>query len=422
MPQFRYTAVDARGKEASGVLEADSESAVLARLREQGYFPTYVGPVSAKKAARAKAAAPVVKGKGLSMEIQLPAFFSRIKSKQLTLFTRQLATLVGAGLPLLRALRVIQKQERHPRLRQVVTDLAEAIETGSTFAEALAQHPRVFSKLYVNMVHAGEVGGVLDVVLNRLAEFMEKAQKIRGKVISAMVYPVVVLVMAATILTLLMTFIVPKFQQIFQDLLEGAQLPAMTQIVLGISRTMTQRLPAVILGIIVFVILVKLIGRFKGGRYAIDWVKLRMPIFGPLVQKTAIARFSRTLGTLMTSGVPLLQALTIVRDTVQNDVIAKGVMLVHDSVKEGESVNAPMSASGVFPPMVVSMVEVGEETGNLPEMLMKVADAYEEEVDNAVQAMTSIIEPVLIIFLAVVVGSIVIALFLPLISIIGKLS
>lgn len=424
MAQFRYTAVDARGKESQGTVEADNEAIVVARLREQGLFPTQVAPLAQRKAksvARSPAAKPSA-GKGLQMELHMPAFLSRISAKQLMLFTRQLATLINAGLPLLRALRVVQKQERNPRLKRTVMELAEAIESGSTFAEALAQHPRIFNKLYINMVHAGEVGGVLHIVLQRLAEFMEKAQKIKGRVISAMIYPVVVLVMAVTILTLLMIFIVPRFQQIFQDLLEGAQLPAMTQLVLGISRTMTQRLPMVIITVVALIVLVKLLKRIPVGHLAIDWLKLKMPIFGTLVQKTAIARFSRTLGTLMTSGVPLLQALNIVKETVQNEIIARAITLVHDSVKEGENVAGPMAAARVFPPMVVSMVEVGEETGGLPEMLMKVADAYEEDVDNTVSAMTSIIEPILIIFLAVVVGSIVIALFLPLISIIGKLT
>ncbi len=424
MAQFRYVAVDAKGNEKSGVIEADNEAAAVSRLREQGLFPTQVGGVSEKKARAVRRTAPAAPkaGKGLKMELRMPSFLTRVSTKQIMLFTRQLATLVNAGLPLLRALRVVQKQERNVRLQRTIAELADSIESGSTFAEALAQHPRIFNKLYVNMVHAGEVGGVLDVVLNRLAEFMEKAQKIKSKIISAMVYPVVVLVMAVTILTLLMIFIVPKFQQIFQDLLEGAQLPGMTRMVLSISNTMTHRLPLVIIGVVVLVVLVKTLTKFKGGKFVVDWVKLRLPIFGTLVQKTAIARFARTLGTLMTSGVPVLQALNIVRETVENEVIAKAISLLHDSVKEGENMAPPMEAARIFPPMVVSMVEVGEETGGLPEMLMKVADSYEEDVDNTVVALTSVIEPILIIFLALIVGSIVIALFLPLVSIIGKLS
>jgi type IV pilus assembly protein PilC len=340
----------------------------------------------------------------------------------MTAFTRQLATLINAGLPLLRGLQVLIKQEKNSALKRAVGEMAESIEAGSTFAEALSQHPRIFNKLFVNMVKAGEIGGVLDVVLLRLSEFMEKAQKIKSKIISAMVYPVVVLIMASAILTLLMVFIVPKFQEIFKDLLEGQALPGLTQFVLAVSRTMTLRLPFVIIGIFILVFLVKLIGKTRTGRYGIDRIKLSLPIFGVLNRKTAIGRFTRTLGTLMTSGVPVLQALNIVRDTVQNEVIGRAISLVHDSVKEGENMAPPLEASGAFPPIVVSMVEVGEETGELPEMLMKIADNYDDEVDNTVAGMTSIIEPILIICLALIVGTIVISLFLPLISIIGKLS
>ena len=422
MPKFRYTALDAKGAEMQGEIDAESQPVVLTKIREKGLFVTNVSEVDGKQAKKkTKAAAPAAGG-GLKMELRMPRFLTRVKTKHLMVFTRQLATLVDAGLPLLRGLNVLYKQERNPGLKRAVADMSESIESGSTFAEALAQQPKIFNKLFVNMVKAGEIGGVLDVVLVRLAEFMEKSQKIKSKVISAMVYPVVVLCMACTILTFLMIKIVPKFQQIFVDLLEGKQLPALTQFVLGVSHAMTTRLPYVIVGIVILVVLVKLIGRARFGRYAIDKVKLNTPVFGTLVRKTAIARFSRTLGTLMTSGVPVLQALNIVRDTVGNEVISRAITSIHDSVKEGENMAPPIEASRVFPPMVVGMVEVGEETGELPEMLMKVADSYDDEVDNTVAGMTSIIEPILIILLAIIVGSIVIALFLPLISIIGNLS
>ena len=422
MPKFKYVAMDSKGKEAQGEVDADNQTAALSKIREKGFFPTSVAEVDTRARKKKQGpAAPAAKGAGMKMELRLPRFMSRVKPKHMTAFTRQLATLVNAGLPLLRGLQVLYKQERNQNLKRAIGEMAESIEAGSTFAEALGQHPRIFNKLFVNMVKAGEVGGVLDVVLVRLAEFMEKAQKIKSKIISAMIYPVVVLIMASAILTLLMVFIVPKFQEIFKDLLEG-QVPGLTQFVLNVSKTMTLRLPFVIVGIIVFVILVKLIGKSKMGRYAIDRVKLAIPIFGVLNRKTAIGRFTRTLGTLMTSGVPVLQALNIVRDTVENEAIARAISQVHDSVKEGENMAPPIEASGAFPPIVVSMVEVGEETGELPEMLMKIADSYDDDVDNTVAGMTSIIEPILIIFLAVVVGTIVIALFLPLISIIGKLS
>ena len=300
--------------------------------------------------------------------------------------------------------------------------MADSIESGSTFAEALAAHPKIFDRLFVNMVKAGEVGGVLDVVLARLSEFQEKAEKIKGKVKSAMTYPLVVLVMAVGILMFLMTYIVPKFSEIFGDLMGGKGMPALTQFVMNVSEVLKTKAVFVIIGIVVFVIILKLIAKTQKGRYGLDYFKLHAPVFGNLVTKNSISRFTRTLGTLMGAGVPVLQALNIVKETVGNEVISKAVTTIHDAVKEGENMAPPIASSKVFPPMVVSMVEVGEETGALPDMLMKVADSYDEDVDNAVASMTSIIEPLLIIFLAVVVGSIVIALFMPLVSIMGSLA
>lgn len=426
MPKFNYVALDARGRESQGEIDAESQTAALTKIREKGLFPTSVTEASAKgkkPAARTKAGAKGGGGGGaLKMEIRLPAFLNRVKPKQLMVFTRQLATLVDAGLPLVRSLEVLDKQEKHPSLKRALREMADAIQSGSTFAEALAQHPRIFNKLYVNMAKAGEVGGVLDQVLVRLAEFMEKAQRIKNKVTSAMVYPIVVMVMAVGILTFLMIFIIPKFKEIFSELLEGQALPALTQFVMNISQLMTTRLPYLVLAIIVLVAAFKVASKTKWGAYMLDHLKLRMPVFGVLVRKTAIGRFSRTLGTLMTSGVPVLQALNIVRDTSGNEVLARAVSQIHDAVKEGDNMAPPIEASKVFPPMVVSMVQVGEETGELPEMLMKIADTYDDEVDNTVAGLTSVIEPLLIVFLAVIVGTIVIALFLPLVSIIGKLS
>jgi len=403
-------------------MEAANETAALTKIREQGLFPVNLEELGhgKRKKPRAKSAAP--SGGMMSMEIRLPAFLQHVRMKHMAIFTRQLATLVGAGLPLLRALQVLQRQERNRLLKRTLNEMGEAIQSGSTFAEALAQHPRVFNRLFVNMVRAGELGGVLDQVLDRLAEFMEKAQRIKSKVVSAMIYPVVVLTMAGGILTFLMMVIIPKFQAIFAELLEGEGLPPLTSFVLNSSRGFSRNLPWIGLGIVVLVVLVKLLRLTRVGRHFIDLVKLHMPIFGDLVQRTAVARFSRTLGTLMASGVPVLQALNIVRDTAGNEVIAQAIAQVHDSVKEGENMAPPLEAAGVFPPMVISMVEVGEETGKLPEMLIKIAERYDDEVDMAVAGLTSIIEPILIIFMAVVVGTIVISLFLPLITIIGKLS
>lgn len=421
MAQFKFTALDAKGKEVQGEIEADNQATALARIRENRLFPTKVEEVAAAGGKTlAKKGAP--KG-ALQMEIRMPKFLrGGVKTKQLVTFTRQLSTLVNAGLPLMRAMRVLRNQEKNPTLRDALAEMAESIESGSTFAEALAAHPKIFDRLFVNMVKAGEVGGVLDVVLARLADFQEKAEKIKGKVKSAMTYPIVVLVMAVSILTFLMMVIVPKFADIFSDLMGGKGMPMLTQFVMNASDVMVKRLPIVIGVIVILVILIRLLAKTNFGRYALDKFKLGAPVFGSLISKNSISRFTRTLGTLMSAGVPVLQALNIVKETVGNEVISKAVAVIHDAVKEGENMAPPIAASKVFPPMVVSMVEVGEETGALPDMLNKIADSYDDDVDNAVAALTSIIEPVLIIFLAVVVGTIVIALFLPLVSIIGGLS
>ncbi len=421
MPRYSYVAMDSRGKETKGVLEVASQNEAINRLKEMGYFPTKVVEDKGKaKKAKGAPARPGQKKKGMSINIEIPGF-SGVKSKTLSVFTRQLATLVDAGLPLLRGLRVLEKQEPNPTLKRIIGELGYSIEGGSTFSEGLAQHPKVFNRLFVNMVKAGELGGVLEVVLARLAEFMEKAEKIKGKVKAALFYPVAVMVVAVGVLAVLLVFVVPKFKAIFAEMLGGAGLPAFTEFVLGISDKVAANFPAVMIGLVVFFILLSIFKKTKFGRKVVDIVKLKMPALGPVVSKVAIARFTRTLGTLVSSGVPILQALTIVKETSGNVVIGNAVAMVHESVKEGETITAPLEASKVFPPMVVSMVDVGEQTGALPEMLMKIADNYEEEVDNAVSAMTSLLEPIMIVFLAVVVGSIVIALFMPLITLIDQL-
>jgi type IV pilus assembly protein PilC len=411
--------MDSRGKETKGTLEVSNQNEAISRVKEMGLFPTKV--VEAEKTkdkpdAKGKGGAKGPAKKRGAISINIPGLSGKVKSKVLTSFTRQLATLVDAGLPLLRGLRVLEKQERHPTLKRILGELATSIEGGSTFSEALAQHPKVFNRLFVNMVKAGELGGVLEVVLNRLSEFMEKAQKIKGKVIAAMFYPTAVMTVAVVILLVLMVVVVPKFKTIFADMLEGAGLPGFTLFVLAISDAIANNILATLGVVIGFFILLKIFSKTKFGRRILDKLKLNMPVLGPVFSKVAISRFSRTLGTLVSSGVPILQALTIVKETSGNVVVSNAVALVHESVKEGETITAPLEASNVFPPMVISMVDVGEQTGALPEMLMKIADNYDDEVDNAVSAMTSLLEPIMIVFLAVIVGSIVIAMFLPLIK------
>ena len=405
MPKFNYVAMNQRGKEEKGTLDVASQNEAINRLKDMGFFPTKVTEATAepKKGAKgkkggAKRAKAKKKGKKGDINIPMPKFLQgKVKPKVLTTFTRQLATLVDAGLPLLRGLRVLGKQERNPALKGIIEELAVAIEGGSTFSEGLAQHPKTFNKLFINMVKAGEMGGVLEVVLNRLSEFMEKAEKIKGKVIAAMFYPAAVMVVAGLILLLLMVVVVPKFKQIFADMLEGEALPGFTQFVMNISDYIKDQTiifpswapifpgPAVWYPIAIFIFL-KILAKTKFGSYWLDFGKLKAPV-----------------------------------ETSGNMVVARAVTMVHESVKEGDTITLPLETSKVFPPMVISMIDVGEQTGALPEMLMRIADNYDEEVDNAVAALTSLLEPIMIVFLAIIVGSIVIALFLPLIALIDKL-
>src|SRR2546423_5836370 len=426
MARFTYIALDSRGQESTGLVEASTTNDAIGELRRAGYFPTHVYEEGAVATAQPKATRqkkpkePRPERKAGGMNIVL---FQKktVKPKVLMIFTRQLATLIDAGLPLLRGLNVLAKQERDSVLKNTINKLADSVQSGSTFSEGLAQHPRIFNDLYVNMVKAGEVGGVLELVLTRLSEFQEKASKIRNKVISAMVYPLIVMTMAVGIMCFLLVFIVPRFEAIFHDLLGDKPLPPVTRFVLGVSGFMQHHGLVLLAAIVAIVVIYNFIGRTRKGRLVIDIFKLRMPLFGNLNRKTAISRFARTLGTLVTSGVPILQALNITRETAGNAAIARAIARVHDSVKEGESIVQPLEASKTFPPMVVSMVDVGEETGKLPEMLLKIAEEYDDEVDNAVAALTSMLEPIMIVFLAVIVGTIVLALFTPLISIITGL-
>ena len=407
------------------MVEATSTNAAITQLRQSGYFPTSVieeaisGPDGKEARRRGTTTARVTKPRAKKGIVLFRR--RKVKSKILMVFTRQLATLVDSGLPLLRSLNVLAKQERDRLMKNTINKLADSVQSGSTFSDALALHPRIFNDLYVNMVRAGEVGGVLELVLNRLSEFQEKAAKIKNKVIAAMVYPGIVMTMAVGIMTFLMIFIVPRFEAIFHDILGDKPLPPVTRFVIGVSGFMKNDGLIILGAVIAIVTFYKLIGRTRRGRLVIDNFKLRMPLFGNLNRKTAISRFARTLGTLVTSGVPILQALNITRETAGNAAIARAIAQVHDSVKEGESIVQPLEASRAFPPMVVSMIDVGEETGKLPEMLLKIADVYDDEVDNAVIALTSALEPIMIVFLAVIVGTIVLALFTPLISIITGL-
>jgi type IV pilus assembly protein PilC len=335
----------------------------------------------------------------------------------LTAFTRQLATLIAAGMPLLRGLRILREQEGNPAMREVIRCLEEAIEAGASFSEALSAHPGVFDRLYVNMVKAGELGGVLEITLTRLAELREKSQRIKGKVTSAMFYPCAVLTVAAGIIVVMMAFVVPRFKVLFEGLMNGQPLPAFTRFLMAVSDGFRNHALLAGMAMAAPVLAFWLVRRTETGRLCVDRLKLALPALGPVFRKAAISRFARTFGTLLGSGVPVLQALVVVKETAGNRTVGKVVAQVHEQVKQGEPIAPTLKASPVFPAIVAGMVDVGEQTGALPDLLLKIADTCDEEVDNSVNAMTSLLEPIMIVLLAVLVGSIVIGMFLPLIRI-----
>jgi len=397
-------------------MDVETQSDALRRIKEMGLFPIRVSERHENRPiGGARPAGGLARLKNVS--ISIPYFSGRVKPAALSAFTRQLATLVDAGMPLIRGLRLLREQETNGALKRIIAEVESAIENGSTLSEALSPYPRVFNRLYINMVKAGELSGALEIALMRLAEFIEKAQKIKGKVKSAMFYPVAVVVIAAAILAVMMIFVIPRFQQVFSGLVPGGAMPVFTMAVFRISEIFKDHILLVLIALAGLVVVFSFALRSVIGRKVFDRFKLRAPIFGKIFRKVAISRFSRTLGTLLNNGVPILQALTIVKETVGNVIVSNVVAGVHDSVKEGETITAPLRASRVFPPVVVGMVDVGEQTGALPDMLLKIADGCDEEVDNAVGAMTSLIEPVMIVFLAAIVGSLVIAMYLPLLKI-----
>ena len=340
----------------------------------------------------------------------------------LTLFTGQLATLLQSGLPLLKSLEVLTRQQRNPGFRRIIRNLADDVRAGNTLSNGLARHPKVFNNLYCNMVRAGEASGNLHLVLDRLARFMDKAQRLRGKLLAAMVYPIVVMSLAVSILGFLMVFVVPRFQAIYANFLGGASLPPLTQAILQLSLFLKDRYLIILAVVFLFLLLFKLFGPLEKVRYALDLLKLKLPIFGDLLRKSALSRFASTLGTLQGSAVPLLEALEITSAVVGNRVYRRELQFTYARVRDGDPISKPLSQSKHFPHMVPSLIEVGEETGALPEMLNRIADNYDQELDNSISALTSILEPVMIVLLALVVGVIVIALFLPLVGIFQNLT
>lgn len=413
MPKFTYSAINPLGVEKSGRLEAPDVRQAAARLQAQGLIPTKVtlGEVVASTATHP-----------MSMRHRPGFGFAAVRTKELAGFTRQLGTLTRAGIPLLRGLEVLGRQERNRRFRVVIETIAGSIKSGDTLSEALAPHPRIFDHLYVNMIKAGEASGSLDVVLDRLARFQEKNLRLRGQVVDAMVYPVIVLSVALTVLCGLLVYVVPKFQQIFADMLRGAPLPPLTEAVLRVSNLVRHNLLLLVIIAVIFWLAFSYFRRTANGTRLIDATLLKLPGLGGLVLKTIVARVGRTLGSLLSSGVPILPALLITRDTCGNIVVSDAINAAHDRVKAGASVSRSLEATAVFPPMLTSMIEVGEHTGQLADMLNKIADIYDAEVDSAFAGLGAFLEPILIIFPAVIVGTIVIALILPILRIVQLLS
>jgi len=404
MPKFAYKALNKDGKEVFGIIESDTQALAINDVRSLGLYPTHVREARKSDEKRAR------KEKGGLSEL----YFGGIKTKQLVVMTRQLATLIDAGLPLLRSLNVLIAQQKPCKLRDVLREISYDVQSGSTFSEALAKHPKAFDRLFVNMVRAGEVGGMLETVLNRLAMFMERRQALKRRVRGALIYPIAVVVIATGIVSFLLVKVVPVFAAIFKDF--GGDLPGPTKFLVACGDFMQYRWWLLLLIVNCIIITIKLLSKSANVKRVMDRVVLKTPLVGDLVVKVAVARFARTLGTLITSGVPILQALKITKETIGNEVIQNAVQKVHDSIKEGDTIAAPLDEAKVFPTMVVNMIDVGEETGSLDAMLMKVADIYDAEVEAAVDAMLALLEPVIIIVLGGIIGFIVVALYLPIFS------
>jgi type IV pilus assembly protein PilC len=375
-------------------MEAANPEAVHAALRRQGMNPTRV------------------RAKPKEIKINIPGLSEKVKDRDIVIFTRQFATMIDAGLPLVQCLEILSSQAENKTLGKTLDTVQNDVESGAAYAEALGKHPKVFDELYVNMVAAGETGGILDTILNRLAAYMEKAMMLKKKVKSAMVYPITILAVAVGVVAILMIFVIPKFADMFTGM--GGELPMLTQMVINMSNfAASYKMGILVLGIIGFFML---FGRYyatENGKRRMDGIFLKLPIFGPLIRKVAVAKFTRTLGTMLSSGVPLLDALEICAKTAGNKVVEDAVFMTKDSIEEGKTIAEPLEDTGVFPPMVVQMISVGEATGALDAMLSKIADFYDDEVDTAVDALTSLMEPMMMVFLGGAIGFVVIAMYLP---------
>jgi len=398
MPVFEYTGRTATGQTVSGTLEAKNKDELIRLLRKQRVIVTKI-----KK-----------KPKQINIVIG-----SGVKPVEVSRFTRQFAVMIEAGLPLVQCLDILASQSTNKIFAKTLADIRDSVSSGSTLAQAMAKHKKIFDELYVNMVEAGEIGGALEVILKRLADYREKADSIRRKVKGALTYPAIVGTMMVLIAWVMLTFIVPIFAGMFESL--GAELPKPTQIVINISNWLKRNMLLIIGGLIGLVVAYKMGMKHPKTRYILDGIKLKLPIFGDLVRKNAVARFSRTLSTLLQSGVNIIDALNITAKTAGNAVVEKAIKDAIIAISQGETITAPLEESGVFPPMVIQMINVGEKTGNMDEMLSRVADFYDEEVDAAVESLTALIEPLMTVVMGVVVGGLLIAMYLPMFDIIGKI-
>lgn len=402
MPKFRWKGKDSNGVEVSGVMVADSKEVVTLQLRRQKITPIKVS-VSLK-----------------DLEIKIPGLGERITERDVVVFTRTFATMVDAGLPLVQCLEILAEQTENPRFSKAIQDIGQSVESGSTYADALRKHPKIFDDLYCNMVEAGETGGILDTILNRLAGYMEKSISLKRQVRSALVYPSVIVAVALGVVVFLMYAVVPTFEEIFTSL--GATLPLPTQVTIAMSKFVQNNIVLIIALIIGGVIGFRYLRKTDKGLKMTDAMLLKMPIFGLLLRKVAVAKFTRTLSTLIASGVPILEGLEITAKTSGNKIIEDAILKTRVSISEGKTISEPLAATEVFPPMVTQMIAVGETTGALDSMLEKIADFYDEEVDITVQNLTQLLEPAMMVFLGVSVGFIVISMYMPMFSLVGELS
>ena len=416
MPTYKFEAMDTTGSEVKDAVDAANEEEAQQKIRQMGYFVTKLTEQAEKKKAGKKGGKKGGKEKKRAKTFTIGG----VNGKALVTFTRQFSTLQDAGLPLLRSLKILEKQMKPGVLKNALIDVVDDVESGMTLSESFAKHPKCFDRLYVNMLKAGEAGGALEVILKRLADFKEKAQSLKRKVVGAMVYPVVVIFVAVCILSFIMIFIVPKFEKIFKDF--KLTLPGITTFLMNTSRWFVVYWYVLPLIPVAIILLWKLIRLSRHGTYYSDLLKLYIPVMGQLVEKTIVARTMRTLGTLISSGVPILEALAIVRETCMNAVFEHCYQRVYDSIREGDTIAEPMKKSKLVDDMVINMIDVGEETGDLDTMLNKIADVYDEEVDVLVESLISLLEPIMIVILGLIVGTIVIALFMPLIGLIEGLS